>query len=80
VDQQATLIKRRLERHQSSSLTPIFEALNQLSKGAQEMAASAALLQSQVFALQEANKAMHERKSRKRKAILLDYALSASQI
>jgi hypothetical protein len=80
VDQQATLIKRRLERHQSSSPTPIFEALNQLSKGAQEMAASAALLQSQVFALQEANKAMHKRKSRKRKAILLDHALSASQI
>ena len=42
------------------------------------MAASAALLQSQVFALQDANKAMHERKSRKRKAITLDPALSAS--
>ena len=80
VDQQATLIKKRLERHQSSSPSPIFEALNQLSKGAQEMAASAALLQSQVFALQDANKAMHERKSRKRKAIALDPALSVSQI
>jgi hypothetical protein len=34
VDQQATLIKKRLERHQSSSPSPIFEALNQLSKGA----------------------------------------------
>jgi hypothetical protein len=44
------------------------------------MAASAALLQSQVFALQDANKAMHERKSRKRKVIALDPALLASQI
>jgi hypothetical protein len=72
------LIKKRLERHQSSSLSPIFEALNQLSKGAQEMAASAALLQSQVFALQDTNKAIHKRKSRKRKAITLDPALLAS--
>jgi hypothetical protein len=80
VDQQATLIKKRLERHQSSSLLPIFEALNQLSKGAQEIATSTALLQSQVFALQDANKVIHERKSRKRKAITLDPTLSASQI
>jgi hypothetical protein len=48
---QATLIKERLKRHQSSSPTPIVEALRQLAKGAQIMAASAALMQSQVTAL-----------------------------
>jgi hypothetical protein len=47
VDKQTTLIKQRLERHQSSSPTPIVEALNQLSKGAQVMAALTALLQAQ---------------------------------
>ena len=34
VDKQATLSKKRLERHQSSSPTPIHEALDQLAKGA----------------------------------------------
>jgi hypothetical protein len=52
VDKQTTLIKKRLERHQSSSPTPIYEALSQLSKGAQIMATSTALLQSLVTALQ----------------------------
>jgi len=60
VEKQATLIKKRLERHQSSSPTPIVEALGQLAKGAQIMAASAALMQSQVTALQQANEAMYE--------------------
>lgn len=80
VDKQTTLIKKRLERHQSSSPTPIFEALNQLAKGAQIMAASAALMQSQVIALQEANKAMHIRRKRKRKALKSDNALSVSEV
>jgi hypothetical protein len=51
VDKQTTLIKQRLERHQSSLLTPIVKALNQLSKGAQVMAASTALLQAQITTL-----------------------------
>jgi len=76
VSQQATLIKRRLERHQSSSPTPIFEALNQLSKGAEMIATSAALLQSRVTELEAANTAMHVRKSRKRKTIISEEALS----
>jgi hypothetical protein len=80
VDQQATLIKRRLERHQSSSPTPIFEALNQLSKGAQMITTSAALLQSRVTDLEAANAATHVRKSRKRKSIPADDALSVQAI
>jgi hypothetical protein len=80
VDQQATLIKQRLERHQSSSPTPIFEALNQLSKGAQMIATSAALLQSRVTDLEAANTAMHIRKSRKRKSLLSENALSVQAI
>jgi hypothetical protein len=75
VDQQTTLIKRRLERYQSSSPTPIYEALSQLAKGAQIMATSAALMQSQVSALQQANKAMHVRRKRKRRAIQSDHEL-----
>ena len=43
------------------------------------MAALAALMQSQVTALQQANEAMHERRKRKRKAIQSDYALSVAK-
>jgi hypothetical protein len=80
VDKQTTLIKKRLERHQSSSPTPIYEALSQLSKGAQIMAASTALMQSQITALQQANEAMHTRRTRKRKAIQSDCALSVAEV
>ena len=80
VDKQTTLIKQRLERHQSSSPTPIVEALNQLSKGAQVMAASTALLQAQITTLQKADKAMHVRRKRTRKALVLDKALSVSEV
>ena len=80
VDKQATLTKKRLERHKSSSPTPIYEALNQLVKGAQIMATSAALVQSQVAALQQANEAMHIRRKRKRKALQSDHALSVHEV
>jgi hypothetical protein len=80
VDKQTTLIKKRLERHQSSSPTSIVEALGQLAKGAQIMAASAVLMQSQVTALQQANEAMHERRKKKRKAIQSDCALSVAEV
>lgn len=80
VDKQATLIKQRVERHQSSSPTPILDALYQLSKGAQVMAASTALLQGQITTLQKANEAMHIRKKRKRKALISDKALSGSEV
>ncbi len=80
VDKQATLIKKRLERHQSSSPTPIYEVLDQLAKGAQIMATSAALVQSQISALQHANEAMHIRRKRKRKVIRSDHALSVNEV
>jgi hypothetical protein len=80
VDKQTTLIKKRLERHQSSSPTPIFEALGQLAKGAQIMAASAALMSTQITSLQEANKAFHIRRKRGRKALQSDHALSVSEV
>jgi hypothetical protein len=80
VDKQATLIKQRLQRHQSSSPTPILDALSQLSKGAHIIAASAAIMQSQITTLREVNEAMHSRRKRKRKAIKSDEALSVAAV
>jgi len=80
VDKQTTLIKQRLKRYQSSSPTPILKALNQLSKGAQVMAAFAALQQAQITTLQKANKAIHVRRKRTRKALVSDTTLSVSKV
>ena len=44
------------------------------------MAASAALLQSQITTLQKANEAMHVRRSRKRKAFVSDKPLSVGEV
>ena len=44
------------------------------------MAASTALLQGQITTLQKANKATHVRRKRKRKALVLDKALSVSEV
>jgi hypothetical protein len=80
VGKQATLIKQRLKRHQSSSPTPIHEAISQLAKGAEIMATSAALMQSQLSTLQKMNKEMHIRRKRKRKAFKSDKALSGAKV
>jgi hypothetical protein len=74
------LIKQRLERHQSSSPTPIHEAISQLAKGAQIMAASAALMQSQISTLQQVNEATHTRRKRKRKVFQSDMSLSVAEV
>ena len=80
VDKQATLIKQRLERHQSSSPTPIIEALNQLSKGAQIMATQAALLQTQIATLQQANQALQINRRQPRKAMKATRAVEVGEV
>jgi len=44
------------------------------------MGTSAALMQSQITALQQANEAMQMRRKRRRKAIQSDHALSVSEV
>ena len=80
MDKQTTLIKKRLKRHQTSSPTLIVEALRQLAKGAQIMAASAALMQSRVTVLQQANETIHKRRKKKRKAIQTDRTLLVAKV
>jgi hypothetical protein len=74
------LIKKKLEMHQGSSPTPIHKAISQLAKGAQAMAASAALLQSQISYLQRVNEDMHTRRKRKRKALQSDISLLVAKV
>jgi hypothetical protein len=74
---QSTFIKSRLARHQDSSPTSINEALNQLTKGAEMMMHSAVILEKQVGALQKANLAASERRSRKRRRIQIGGTITA---
>lgn len=58
MEKQVTLIKQRLERHQSDLLTPIHEAISQLAKGAEIMTTSAALIQLRLSTPQKINDEM----------------------
>lgn len=78
VDKQSTLIKRRMER-KSISPTPLYSAVQQLAKGAQIMAASAALLQAQLDSHIEVSKAQNARKKRTKKGIHAEEPMSISQ-
>jgi len=79
IDKQATLIKQKLERHHSSSPSPMYEALSQLTKGAQAMAASAALLQNQVTELQKVNMAFQTRRKKRSKWFNANTAVSVGE-
>ena len=76
---QSSFIQDKLIRHQNSSPTPIHTALIQLAKGAQQMATSAALMQSTIQELQRANEEVKERKTRKRKRFQIDGYLTVSE-
>jgi hypothetical protein len=66
---QKDFIKSRIARHQDISPASIYEALDQLTKGAEMMMHSAALLEQRFAALQKANIAASQRKSWKKRRI-----------
>jgi len=72
-------IQSRIVRHQNSSPTPINKALGQLAKGAQIIAHSAALLQAEVKALQEANQAKKCRARKRKKRIQYSGSLTIEE-
>jgi len=57
----------------------MYEALSQLTRGAQAMAASAALLQNQVAELQEVNKAFQARRQKRNKWFNASTAVSVGE-
>jgi hypothetical protein len=66
---QKDLIKASIIRHQSSSLSPILQAVEHLSKGAQLMAHQMAILQSECAGLRKANEIATKRRERKKRRI-----------
>jgi hypothetical protein len=69
LEAQSTLIYERVQRHKSSSPASIFEAINQLKKGATVMMLSAELMHDRITSLERANEAASKRRQRKKKRI-----------
>ncbi len=66
---QSAYLRERIRRRVSSSPVSVLESLNQLSKGAQDMADRLALMAKQIAELQAANEAATRRRSVKRKRV-----------
>ena len=63
---QSTFIKNRISRHQNSSPTSIFEAVNQIAKGASKVMHQLALLKSENQILRQANEELSKRRRAKK--------------
>ena len=63
---QSQFIRNRIARHQHSSPTPIFTAVDQLARGTEALAHNVVLLSAQVQALQQANTLLSKRRRAKR--------------
>jgi len=64
---QNELIKQKITRHQSSSLSPILKAVDYFLKGAQTIAHQNVLLRAEVKSLRTANELATKRKQRSKK-------------
>jgi hypothetical protein len=63
---QSQLVRGRIDNHQGSSPTTLFQAVKQLAKGTEAIAYEMTLLRSDLKATQEANKALAKRRRAKR--------------
>jgi hypothetical protein len=68
---QSQFIKTQITCHQDSSLTPILNAVDQLTKGTQALAHSVTLLTAEIRTLQKANEALSKRRRAKKTRVHL---------
>lgn len=73
---QSTYVKDRISHHQGSSPTPIYKAVDQISKGAQTMMHEVALLRAEVKSLRQANETLSKRRRAKKTHIRQGGALT----
>ena len=76
---QSTFIKGQITKHQGSSPTPIFAAVDQLSKGLQSVSHELALVQAEIQVLRDANTALSKRRRVKRARLQDGEVLTGSQ-
>lgn len=77
---QTTLIKQRIVRHQSSSPTPILDALDLFAKGTAKVMQENVLLRTELERLQQANNELSRRRRTKRKLLQEGGTLSLQEV
>jgi hypothetical protein len=77
--QQSSFIKGKISAHQGSSPTPIIQAIEKFTKGAQAMAHQITLLNDRVRTLEKANIGLAKRRRAKRSRVQLGGALSIEE-
>jgi hypothetical protein len=80
MDLQLSLLLSKIASYQDSSPSHIHQAIQQLAKGAQQMAASAAIMALQIKDLKKANMEARRRKVRTNKLLSFKDRLSISKV
>jgi hypothetical protein len=76
---QSTFIKNRIARHQNSSPTSIYEAVDQITKGASKFMHQLALLKAENQSLREANETLSKRRRAKKTRLRQGGSLSQQE-
>jgi hypothetical protein len=80
IELQSSLLSSKIASHQDSSPSHIHQAIQPLAKGAQQMAASAAIMAIQIQDLKKANEQARRRKVRTNKFLSFEDRLSISKV
>jgi hypothetical protein len=80
IEAQSTLIRQRIQNRHGSSASSLDEKINQLSKGAQQIAHNMVLLQEEQARMQSAIDELTKRRSRKRKYIRTEETLTVGEV
>ena len=80
MEEQSTLIQKRIQIHQGSSASSLDEQVKQLAKGAQQIAHNMVLMQEEIGRLRDAVEASTKRKTRKRRYIRAEETLTVSEV
>ena len=80
IELQSSLLSSKIASYQDSSLSHIHQTIQQLVRGAQQMAASAAIMAKQIKDLEKANKEARRRKVRTNKFLSFEDRLSINKM
>ena len=80
IEAQSTLIRQRIQNRHGSSASSLDEKINQLSKGAQQIAHNMVLLQEEQARMRSAIDELTKRRSRKRKYIRTEETLTVGEV
>ena len=80
VEEQSTLIRKRIQIHRGSPASSLDEQVKQLSKGAQQIAHNMVLLQEEQARMRNAIEELTKRKARKRRYIRAEETLTVGEV